>query len=90
MKRWGWILDPLRCKTHWWSGTSLKVNDTYQRKCRIYNEEEKVLRWATHHVIPDDELLDYLAGHKYAILQDYIDYFQVAEDFLMKKLRKKI
>jgi len=64
-----------------------KVNDTYQRRCRIDKEEEKALRWATNHVIPDDELLDYLADHKYAILQDLIDHFQVPEEFLMKKLQ---
>ncbi|MCH4891217.1 ImmA/IrrE family metallo-endopeptidase [Acidaminobacter sp. JC074] len=64
-----------------------KPGDSYHRKCRIDKEEEKALRWATSHVIPTNELLDFLAKNKRSTAQDLIDHFEVPKEFLMKKLQ---
>lgn len=63
-----------------------RIGDSYHRRCRIDKEEEKALRWATSSVIPDDELLDYIASHTDAKLDDLMDYFTVTEGFMLKKL----
>lgn len=63
-----------------------RIGDSYHRRCRIDKEEEKALRWASKVVIPDHELLDYIADHIDAKLEDLIEYFVVTEEFMLKKL----
>jgi len=63
-----------------------RADDSYHKQCRVEKEEEKAARWATSHLISNDELLDFLADNKQSNLYDLIDHFDVTQDILMKKL----
>ncbi len=59
---------------------------TYCTKVGIDKEEEKAIRWGIDFLIDTDLLLKYISNFTLATLDDLVDYFQVTEEFMLKKL----
>jgi len=58
----------------------------YHRSLMIEKQENKAIKWATEYLIDTDLLLDFLRHNTLAKISDIADYFQVTEDFIVKKL----
>ena len=72
--------------------TSIGVNEplstnTYTCDIRILKEENKADKWAVNYLIDTDLLIEYLKNNTLAIVEDLIDYFQVTENYIVKKLK---
>ena len=58
----------------------------YKDRLTIDKKEQSALKWATDFMIPTQMLLDFLKEHKQPTIIELSDYFNVTEDFLMRKL----
>lgn len=63
-----------------------RLNDCHERHCRIEKEENKAIKWAADFLVPTEDLLDYFSSNLSASFFDLVEYFEVTEDFMNKKL----
>jgi Zn-dependent peptidase ImmA (M78 family) len=57
----------------------------YSDRLKVDKCEELAMRWATNYLVPDDQLQFYLSSNPYATIESCYTYFEVTNDFMIRK-----